>query len=285
MGKTSQYVSEYRRVRRNYMQFIRRHEIKDYTPIPLSEKKGKRDLAKLTKEYAKLKKETSQALRPKSVKSEYDRTRANYLRYLKNHPEKGEALPPSKDKGNEALEQLSKEYEQIKGQKTEERELSHLEENDDIQPEDDYDAFFQETVDEQIPYLEPENDSYDKGYTRLPFEGEVILNNLNEALDEWTVNDRWSEFFQEQKEHDKNAAERILKGAISSLGEEAVAINCERHAQELHRLFDRILYGSDGRSGETIQTALTEFSAIVWGRMPTVQESMSFSDWEMEDDE
>lgn len=306
MAKVSKYASEYRRVRKNYLQYIRRHEITDYTPLPVSASKGKRDLTKLTREYEKLKAEPREA--PTSIRAEYDRTRRQYLKFFKAHPELDyKPIPAAREKTEESLDWLKQSFESAKtivrldkeiqqydvsdehryyGDERDITDYDELESLDDLDEREGGHGYWEDITptipegDRNEPEIKEERD----GYQGFPLQGEVILENARNDIEDWEPDTEWSEFYQGEKLRDVRLAKNVFEGAIAALGEEQVALNIEAHAVELHALLDRILYGSDGRSGVTIEQAEAEFRHILWGRIPTVEESAKFSDWEMEEE-
>lgn len=138
----------------------------------------------------------------------------------------------------------------------------------------------EETLDRSIQWRDVETLK-----KNLPERKDIVLKVFENEIRNWQPDPHWSEFFAEQKRRDRSKAENIFNGAINALGEDVVAANIEDNAERLHQLLDRILYGSEGRKGPSIDESLVEFASIIWGRIPSIDEAQEISESESEYDE
>ena len=281
--RAGKYVAEYRRIRKNYLQYIRRHELKSvYEAIKIPEKITKSSVSKIEKEYAKLKKDL-----PK--KEEIKRKIASSRKKLEEAERDAieNALDERRQNQFESWKhdiEIWEEEQEHERQKTEDW-IKEVNETEYEEPEPDFQ--FRPDLADSFPEISPEEPwsretSRDEEY---PWAGEIILDNLREEIANWTPDPLWTDYFAEQKRQDRYRGSNVLESAIAEFGEEAVARNCEGKAERLHYLLDFILYGSEGRAKMPIDTALIEFQAILRSRIPSVLESQDLSEWEYEDDE
>lgn len=114
-----------------------------------------------------------------------------------------------------------------------------------------------------------------------PTQVNVTLNAIQEIINKWSPDPRWSDTFSKIKEQDTSRAQNILNGAINELGAEQVAKNIELNADRIHDLIWSICYGESGSGkdgGDRMQAQLVEFSAILRGRALTMEESQFLTD-------
>lgn len=115
---------------------------------------------------------------------------------------------------------------------------------------------------------------YEQNFDTPVNETTLVLDMIREYIKNWAPSNLWSDWFTDVKGKDKNILERILNGAITNDGEDAVAQRCQEHATELLEIVESVLYNSGGKKGrDTITFDLVRFSAIVMGRSLTQYES------------
>lgn len=111
----------------------------------------------------------------------------------------------------------------------------------------------------------------------LPEATYEIIENIREEIRKWTPISGWSEFVAEVKRRDKNILENMLEGAIRQEGANVIAARLEARADEVNRIIQEILYGSDGKDGNQINIDFARFSQILLGRGLTVEESIDLA--------
>jgi hypothetical protein len=106
-----------------------------------------------------------------------------------------------------------------------------------------------------------------------------VLDLVKEYINNWSPSNLWTGWFSEVKGNDKKILQRILEGAISAEGKEAVAQRIQDNATEIWELLEAVLYNSGGENGRnTITFDLVRFSAIIMGRPLTQGESEFLTD-------
>ena len=108
----------------------------------------------------------------------------------------------------------------------------------------------------------------------------VVLGNLQEVIDKWRPDPRWSDQFAQIKEDDKNRAKNILQGAINNLGVDVVAMNVERNAATLKDLIWDICYGQSGvkkDGGDYMNSRIQFFTALVYDRPLTMEQNLEIT--------
>ena len=111
--------------------------------------------------------------------------------------------------------------------------------------------------------------------TELPKQGEIILHNVRATINAWTPGTTWSEYWTSVKENDKNKLVALLGRAVDSEGFNTVARRLQRNADDIERIVNSILYGSDE---EQVQFDLVHFATIILGRSLSVEESAELTD-------
>lgn len=109
----------------------------------------------------------------------------------------------------------------------------------------------------------------------LPRQSTLILDNIRQAIASWTPSSTWSTYWEEVKRQDKNKLETLLEGTVSADGEIAVARRLQESADDIERIVNSILYGSDE---EQVQFDLVHFATIILGRSLSVEESAELTD-------
>lgn len=110
------------------------------------------------------------------------------------------------------------------------------------------------------------------------------LSNVREQIAQWTPSVNWSKNLATVKRNDVNILKRILDGAISEFGEDAVARRLDNHSVEINTLLQEILYASGGREeifkdGRTqVNADLARFASILKGHALNIDESISISE-------
>lgn len=119
-----------------------------------------------------------------------------------------------------------------------------------------------------------------QGYTRdkLPQIADNVLSNVEEAISSWSPSPNWADYYGDIKRRDKNLLERMLNAQIAKEGRRAVAERFEKHATEMKRLTNDILYGSGGKDGRDTQRDFAEFAQILYGRSITHEESIELAE-------
>ena len=109
----------------------------------------------------------------------------------------------------------------------------------------------------------------------LPRQSTLILDNIRQAIASWTPASHWSTYWTEVKRQDKNKLETLLEGTVSADGEIVVARRLQESADDIERIVNSILYGSDE---EQVQFDLVHFATIILGRSLSVEESAELTD-------
>lgn len=117
----------------------------------------------------------------------------------------------------------------------------------------------------------------------LPEFSQVVYDNVMEELDKWEPMDKWTKYFKQKKEHDKNVIKSVIEGAIQRDGLQEVAQRLEDHAIEINELLQEILYGSGGgdinKSGRiNINLKITRLAQIIIGRTLTTTENKDLTE-------
>lgn len=114
-----------------------------------------------------------------------------------------------------------------------------------------------------------------KPKTELPKQGEIILHNVRATINAWSPGSTWSEYWKNVKENDKNKLVSMLDNAVESDGFNTVARRLQTSADDIERIINSILYGSDE---EQVQFDLVHFATIILGRSLSVDESAELTD-------
>lgn len=106
-----------------------------------------------------------------------------------------------------------------------------------------------------------------KGYTReqlstLPRESEVILDNIRNLINQFIPRTNWSQYWIGKKTRDKDRLSMLLETTISTLGERQVALNIQGSSEDLEKITEYILYGSDE---EQIEFNIVKIGEIIRG--------------------
>lgn len=113
-------------------------------------------------------------------------------------------------------------------------------------------------------------------------EKRVFFYNVYLDFKDWKPSFWWSEQLKKLKQQDRDRGWGILTGAISALGEDAVAENLYNNQEKVIYLEQKILYASGDEykhamvTGE-INRCLNEFNSIVYGRPLTIRESIRYT--------
>lgn len=111
--------------------------------------------------------------------------------------------------------------------------------------------------------------------TDLPKQGEITLHNIRATINAWTPGTTWSDYWTGVKENDKNKLVTLLDSAVESEGFNTVARRLQSNADDIERIVNSILYGSDE---EQVQFDLVHFATIILGRSLSVEESAELTD-------
>lgn len=111
----------------------------------------------------------------------------------------------------------------------------------------------------------------------LPRESTAVLDNVRSMINSWSPSNTWSTYWTQVKTNDKNNLEKLLDKAIAEYGENVVARRLQNSADDIERIVNSILYGSDE---EQVQFDLVHFATIIMGRSLTIEESAEFTDFQ-----
>ena len=111
--------------------------------------------------------------------------------------------------------------------------------------------------------------------TELPRQGEIILHNVRATINAWSPGSTWSKYWTNIKENDKNKLVSLLDNAVESEGFNTVSRRLQTSADDIERIVNSILYGSDE---EQVQFDLVHFATIILGRSLSVEESAELTD-------
>lgn len=114
-----------------------------------------------------------------------------------------------------------------------------------------------------------------KPTTELPKQGDIILHNVRATINAWSPGSTWSEYWKNVKENDKNKLVSMLDKTVESEGFNTVARRLQTNADDIERIVNSILYGSDE---EQTQFDLIHFATIILGRSLSVEESAELTD-------
>ena len=189
----------------------------------------------------------------------------------------------------EKLERLKKELEEVQKEIEEEKEQStYTEEEIENTPSD----FFKEVmkkINEQGKgarerYYDNNKDRIPNDTNTPPERTTLVLNTIEDMINSWEPDPRWSEYWTGVKEDDKNRLDRMLQNAIENEGRTTVAERLERQAEYAISLADAICYGSGskGNGRDDVNRAFTEFSAIIMGRNLTFEENAKWTTYSEE---
>lgn len=109
----------------------------------------------------------------------------------------------------------------------------------------------------------------------------IVLENIEQTINQWTPNSNWTPTFAKIKEGDKNIVKSMLEGAISRDGRDAVAKRLESMATRINELLEEIMYGSGskehhlGTGRNQVNIDLVQLSSIINGRSLTPQEAIA----------
>lgn len=109
----------------------------------------------------------------------------------------------------------------------------------------------------------------------LPQQSSLILQNIRDILNQFTPSSRWSNYWVQKKENDKNQLENLLNSTIAQDGEYVVADRLQNYAGDIERILNSVMYGSDE---EQVQFDMVEFATILKGRSLTQQEASDLTD-------
>lgn len=122
--------------------------------------------------------------------------------------------------------------------------------------------------------------------SQIPSIVDVVLSNVEDMINHWTPDPRWSAQLAHYKEQDKNLLASTLRGQISLWGRETVARNLENINNKINGIVadvvQGILYGSGdkyARGGPAaIQANIKLFVEMCQGKPMTVDEAKQHSD-------
>lgn len=122
----------------------------------------------------------------------------------------------------------------------------------------------------------------------VPSRSEVVLSNVLEKLEEmiamWQPDPNWTAALTIYKTRDKGVAENILNSAISQIGREQVAKNCEEKAEQIIAKLEEILYASGSKEGNfkdgrtQVNFDIIDFQNMLLGRPTTPEENIELAD-------
>lgn len=104
-----------------------------------------------------------------------------------------------------------------------------------------------------------------------PNESDLILSRLEQTLSTWAPLTTWDAYYTKIKTNDKNILQRILEGAIASLGRNQVARNAKDNAQRIIELAEIICYGESKHKWADIQADFAEITNILYGTLSVEQ--------------
>lgn len=126
-------------------------------------------------------------------------------------------------------------------------------------------------------------DMGETGTDLAPIASTIILDNVEQMIESWAPESTWSDYIAKLKTEDKNVLRNILQGAINETDRATVAKRMEEKAERVTELAGDILYGSGGADGtngrDEIQMKIQEFSSIITGRAPTLEESKMLTEY------
>lgn len=114
---------------------------------------------------------------------------------------------------------------------------------------------------------------------------DAILQTVEDMLNNWTPDSRWSQQLADLKERDKDLFKSVLNGAINRLGRDVVSKRLEDYNSAnpgaIESIINGILYGSGSKykqSGKTeVQNNVKRFMEILNGTSLTVDEAINLS--------
>lgn len=113
---------------------------------------------------------------------------------------------------------------------------------------------------------------------------ENVLSTLEEMIRTWVPSSNWSNSLIIIKTKDKNLAKSILNSAISQLGRNQVAKNCEKYANEIIPMLEEILYASGSKEGNfkdgrtQVNFDIIRFQSMLLDRATTPEENWQLVD-------
>ena len=137
-------------------------------------------------------------------------------------------------------------------------------------------------VNDKTPVTHSKHNKHTKNKQNLPHAVDTIIGNMSSVLDtveseisNWNTQPNWSSYWVGVKEQDKNTVNKLLTNAIIQYGYENVAKRLQEHGNDIERIINSILYGSDR---EQIQFDLIEFATILHSRPLTLDESATLTE-------
>ncbi len=123
------------------------------------------------------------------------------------------------------------------------------------------------------------------GASSLPSYTDEVLANVEDMINNWTPDSRWSEGLSDYKKTDKNILRNVLAGRISAFGRDTVAKNLESANKAMpgsvEAVVGAVLYGSgskyakDGRA--EVQNNLKLFMEMTQGSSLTKEQAENIS--------
>ena len=119
----------------------------------------------------------------------------------------------------------------------------------------------------------------------IPIQSDEILRNVEDMIDHWSPDPRWSAQLAELKERDKNLFSHVLHGQISSLGRETVAKNLQEANDWLPGIVmdcvQGVLYGSGSKYAKDghaeVQNHIKRFIELCQGHHMSKDEAQDLS--------
>lgn len=113
-----------------------------------------------------------------------------------------------------------------------------------------------------------------------PSEVDDVLTNIEELLSTWQPEPHWSKGYARLKENNRNILQRVLSGAISSLGRQQVARNVEKFAYLVKDLVWKIIYGNSEFKWSDVSGSISSITSIIYGRGLSLEEKKEFGAYE-----
>ena len=109
----------------------------------------------------------------------------------------------------------------------------------------------------------------------IPYESEVIIDNIYAEIERFTPSENWSSYWSKVKQGHVNTLKDILDRAISNNGRDVAAQNLKNSSENIAEMIERIMYSSDE---EQIEIDLAEFSEIANGAPLSLEEIKELSE-------
>lgn len=113
-----------------------------------------------------------------------------------------------------------------------------------------------------------------------PSDVDDVLVNLEELLRTWQPETYWSKGYARLKENNVNILERVLSGAINTLGRQQVAKNVQKFAYLVKDLAWKIVYGNSEFKWHDVSGAISSLTSIIYGRGLSIGERKEFGTFE-----